>query len=450
MATGVWLESHFNATAAASFNTKALQSQPKARLQFPEWCDAPLDGFAGEWLASYACESYLASPIQGTIFIADVVAVWFIIAIMYRWFQQEQTRRKTRAKIALAVRGRRNWAVLAAVIRLASCAAESRGPSKLGKLSGNLGPLPNGQAKWSECWRRVISLRADRKSDLVKIDFHLFGVMMRSSGRMLVLAMTLLILFEIRSFFQVVVPGIVGPWPVRYLVKCIGLVLSVRIFFDYARTSLTDPGQPAHVSTSKTYDANLVDEEICEQPKWCGKCQARKPERCHHCKVCQRCVAVMDHHCPFINNCVGIANRKFFCLFLLDLVIGCLMLVLLLLPHVRDALRNVGDPTRAHQVHVTAAFMVALIAELLLGPFCFFHWQLVLMNRTTLEHMKMRSRRLAYQKGLTRDRVSEEGYSRGLMENFAFIFGEPPSWGRCYLQRILEMIAPEWVTKRKA
>jgi len=126
------------------------------------------------------------------------------------------------------------------------------------------------------------------------------------------------------------------------------------------------------------------------------------------------------------------------------------MLVLLLLPHVRDALRNVGDPTRAHQVHVTAAFMVALIAELLLGPFCFFHWQLVLMNRTTLEHMKMRSRRLAYQKGLTRDRVSEEGYSRGLMENFAFIFGEPPSWGRCYLQRILEMIAPEWVTKRKA
>jgi len=236
MATGVWLESHFNATAAASFNTKALQSQPKARLQFPEWCDAPLDGFAGEWLASYACESYLASPIQGTIFIADVVAVWFIIAIMYRWFQQEQTRRKTRAKIALAVRGRRNWAVLAAVIRLASCAAESRGPSKLGKLSGNLGPLPNGQAKWSECWRRVISLRADRKSDLVKIDFHLFGVMMRSSGRMLVLAMTLLILFEIRSFFQVVVPGIVGPWPVRYLVKCIGLVLSVRIFFDYARS----------------------------------------------------------------------------------------------------------------------------------------------------------------------------------------------------------------------
>merc|ERR1712057_121382 len=55
-----------------------------------------------------------------------------------------------------------------------------------------------------------------------------------------------------------------------------------------------------------------IEKKLDGSGRWCRKCVKVKPDRCHHCRVCQRCVLKMDHHCPWINNCVGFYNYKFF------------------------------------------------------------------------------------------------------------------------------------------
>ncbi|GAA5976179.1 hypothetical protein JCM10908_005409 [Rhodotorula pacifica] len=63
----------------------------------------------------------------------------------------------------------------------------------------------------------------------------------------------------------------------------------------------------------------------------CKKCpplpsgsRSPKPERTHHCSVCQSCVLKFDHHCPWIKGCVGLHNERSFVLFLIYFSIACL------------------------------------------------------------------------------------------------------------------------------
>lgn len=56
----------------------------------------------------------------------------------------------------------------------------------------------------------------------------------------------------------------------------------------------------------------------------CKKCKYPKPERCHHCSICDRCVLKQDHHCPWINSCVGFNNHRYFYLFMVYLCLGCI------------------------------------------------------------------------------------------------------------------------------
>lgn len=54
-----------------------------------------------------------------------------------------------------------------------------------------------------------------------------------------------------------------------------------------------------------------------DKDQYCMGCRNWKPERCHHCSICDTCILKMDHHCPWLGNCVGYHNFKEFFLFTL-------------------------------------------------------------------------------------------------------------------------------------
>lgn len=66
----------------------------------------------------------------------------------------------------------------------------------------------------------------------------------------------------------------------------------------------------------------------------CARCKdgmfggTLKPDRAHHCSVCDRCTLKMDHHCHIVGNCIGQANHGVFLAFLCSAFGGSLAALL--------------------------------------------------------------------------------------------------------------------------
>jgi hypothetical protein len=74
----------------------------------------------------------------------------------------------------------------------------------------------------------------------------------------------------------------------------------------------------------------------------CAYCIRWKPERCHHCRKCNKCVLKMDHHCPWLVNCVGFNNYKYF---VLCIIYGSINTILITLTYVEYVIAINLSPT---------------------------------------------------------------------------------------------------------
>ncbi|XP_016394646.1 probable palmitoyltransferase ZDHHC20 isoform X1 [Sinocyclocheilus rhinocerous] len=160
--------------------------------------------------------------------------------------------------------------------------------------------------------------------------------------------------------------------------------------------------------------------------RYCDRCQLIKPDRCHHCSTCDRCVLKMDHHCPWVNNCVGFSNYKFFVLFLAYSMLYCVYIAATVLQYFikfwtlcrRRAIEHCPEnhlPDTHAKFHVLFLFFVAAMFFISILSLFSYHLWLVGKNRTTIE---------AFRAPVFRNGPDKNGFTVGFRKNVTQVFGD--------------------------
>ena len=68
------------------------------------------------------------------------------------------------------------------------------------------------------------------------------------------------------------------------------VLISLQLW-SFFHCSLAEPGL-----VPPYWGFHMGDSEY-KRKRYCLLCHVFKPERCHHCSICNRCVLNMDHHC---------------------------------------------------------------------------------------------------------------------------------------------------------
>ncbi|KAF5297446.1 hypothetical protein FQR65_LT01377 [Abscondita terminalis] len=136
-------------------------------------------------------------------------------------------------------------------------------------------------------------------------------------------------------------------------------------FTSHLRTMFTDPGAVPKGNATKEMIKQMGFREGQVIFK-CPKCCSIKPDRAHHCSVCQRCIRKMDHHCPWVNNCVGENNQKYFVLFTFYIATISLHSLYLAIDQFSTCIRNEWKDCSMYSPPATVVLLLFLIFEALL------------------------------------------------------------------------------------
>jgi hypothetical protein len=196
------------------------------------------------------------------------------------------------------------------------------------------------------------------------------------------------------------------------------------------------------------------------QYSYCQTCQIYRPPRAHHCRICNICVLRYDHHCIWINNCVGLNNYRSFVLFMIHLTVACWYGTALLfwpfyeplrervkehgfrwlydngtgvlnLPPLWDMFlllfRRIRTERTADvvvsQIVIDIAYPILMGVGAVMSAFLGYHFKLMSMSYTTLEHRIVMDYQLEHHKTFDRPNPFNEG---SWYNNIAQVLG--PQW----------------------
>uniref|UniRef100_A0A8C4WW27 Palmitoyltransferase n=1 Tax=Eptatretus burgeri TaxID=7764 RepID=A0A8C4WW27_EPTBU len=223
-----------------------------------------------------------------------------------------------------------------------------------------------------------------------------------------------------------------GPWAVIHTAAFNALVLMLII--AHVRAATADPGfVPLPYTAIDFSDIRSSPRNQAEKSheEWtvCNRCEAYRPPRAHHCRVCGRCVRKMDHHCPWINNCVGELNQRHFIQFLFYSALCCVYSATLV---VGTWLKeHMGSGKAVILNHKTLTFAILLFVEsLLFGIFTFvvFYDQVasVLEDETAVEHAMRRRGSHPPRPHRSRRALLQDVFGRGHVLCWLFPCHAPP------------------------
>ncbi|KAB5545635.1 Palmitoyltransferase PFA3 [Coniochaeta sp. 2T2.1] len=171
-----------------------------------------------------------------------------------------------------------------------------------------------------------------------------------------------------------------------------GVLLYALLNWSYTTAVFTSPGSttndngystlPTHAPPQATSFTVKSNGEL----RFCKKCQARKPDRAHHCSSCRRCVLKMDHHCPWLATCIGLRNHKAFLLFLVYTTIFSLYAFAVSGSWVwAEIMSNTTYVESLMPINFIMLSVISGIIGIVVGAFTAWHIYLATKGQTTIE-----------------------------------------------------------------
>ncbi|KAF8869537.1 DHHC palmitoyltransferase-domain-containing protein [Mucidula mucida] len=239
-------------------------------------------------------------------------------------------------------------------------------------------------------------------------------------------------------FFDVIMPSLSYP----LITGPICILISLNLFLHYYYVCTIPPGfvdapmqlagtsrlwaQPLNKTRPLTWSSNLNITRA--NITVCRKCAQRKPERTHHCRICNRCVLKYDHHCPVrINQCVGLHNERHFVMFMAYLCLSSLCFVSLGYEQLFLALGvsyRVVWPYHVPPLAYMLLYILSAVIGLAVGIMCSYHLWMIMQGETSVESQDHEHyRRVASERGET----FVNSYDLGKLQNLRLFFNIGPT-----------------------